>query len=109
MTDSELEGNWARTLKLLWLRVLLAVNKALALGVAIAIHKGLDEAAKWLVPAESWGPALTIMRVVFFTVFAVVYVHFAWEVLTTFIPKIGWERHIDEAQDAIAATKPVQE
>ena len=109
-SDVDLERNWKRTVKLLWLRVFLAVNKALALVVAIVIHKGLDEAAHWLLPDESWESALTLLQVGFFCVFSLVYVHFAWEVLTTFIPNIGRKRQSSrEERDATENTEPVRE
>jgi len=109
MTDAELEQGWKRVIKLLWLRVFVAANKAAALGVAILIHKGLDVAAQWVIDYPSWKGALTVLRAIFFAVFAIVYTHFAWEVLTTFIPNIGVKRQKSEAKDVVRTPEPIEE
>jgi hypothetical protein len=66
-------------------QVFVAVNKAAALFVVVCIHKGLDWAATWVTP-HGWERFLLLLRGTFFGVFALVYLHFLWEILTTFIP-----------------------
>jgi hypothetical protein len=79
--------DWKEQIKRLWIRVFLAVNKAAALGVALLIHKGLDWAARWFLP-EGWEHALTLSQGVFFVIFSVIYLHFLWEMLATFVPAV---------------------
>jgi hypothetical protein len=109
VTDAELETKWKQVLKLLWLRVFVALNKAAALGVTICVHKGLDVAAKWVIDQPGWQPALQTLRATFFVVFSLVYVHFVWEMLTTFIPNVGWKRLKSEGQNVVSTPEPVQE
>ena len=84
-------AGWKEQIGRLWIRVLLAVNKAAALGVALLIHKGLDLAARWILP-EGWEHALTLSQGVFFVIFSVIYLHFLWEMLATFVPAVRQRR-----------------
>ena len=83
--------NWRKELARLWTRVWVALNKAAALGVAILIHKGLEAAAKWIVP-EGWNISLTLLEAIFFVVFSIVYIHFLWEMLAVFVPFLKRKR-----------------
>lgn len=80
-------SDWKRDIKRLWTRVLLALNKAAALGVALLIHKGLDWAAHWILPV-GWDNALKLYQGVFFVTFSIIYVHLLWEMLATFVPAV---------------------
>lgn len=92
---------WRRDLRVLWMRVWVAANKALALLIALAIHKVLDMAGEWLIPA-GWEVCLKVFRGTFFAVFSVIYLHFLWEMLTVFVPAFKhktWKK----AQHEVAA------
>jgi hypothetical protein len=104
--DPDLE-TWQTDAKTLWIRVLVAANKLLAIGVAILMHKVLDVAAAWVAPA-GWEKAILLLRGIFFAAFSIVYVHFVWEMLTTFVPSMGSRslkvREAAHAEPEIATT-----
>jgi hypothetical protein len=87
----------------LWKQVWMALNRALALCVVVAIHKLLDVLTAWVIPPD-WQKATTLTQAVFFAAFLVVYAHFAWEFAVTFaqgpVSKIGvWLRGDKDAKD----------
>jgi hypothetical protein len=84
--EDDLSG-WKEQIRHLWIRVFLAVNRAAALGVALLIHKGLDRAIRWILPI-GWEHALMLFQAVFVEVFPVIYLHFLWEMLATFVPAV---------------------
>jgi len=79
--------DWKRQLTELWIRVFLAINRAAALGIALLIHKGLDWAIRWILP-KGWEHALMLSQAVFVVIFSVIYLHFLWEMLVTFVPAV---------------------
>jgi hypothetical protein len=83
--DDEYLRNWRRELRRLWTHVFIALNKAIALGVAVLIHKGLDWGAQWVIP-ERWPYVLDFIRGLFALVFIIIYTHFGWEILAAFVP-----------------------
>ena len=78
-------ADWKKDLRILWLRVLVALNKAVALVALIGIHKGLDITGEWLVP-EDWQYCSKLLRGSVFAAFTVIYVHVLWEMVKVFIP-----------------------
>ena len=90
MANSDTDG-WRDEIKRHGIRALLAAWKAFCLAIAVVIHKGLDVLVIWLVPT-GWETASDLLRMYFFVVFAVIYIHFGWEVLATFVPNIGRAR-----------------
>lgn len=84
--EDDLNG-WKEQIRRLWIRVFLAVNRAAALGVALLIHKGLDWAVRWILPI-GWERTLTLLQAVFVVIFSVIYLHFLWEMLVTFVPAV---------------------
>ena len=103
-------SRWKEQLWSLWIRVFLAANKAAALFVAILLHKGLDAAAVWIVPT-GWEKFLELFRGTFFVAFMVIYVHFLWEVLITFIPALSRRsvRSAEEERQAGVNVEPIAE
>ena len=75
----------------IWIRVAVATNKALALAIAVLVHKGLDAGAEWVVPHD-WGIALKLLKGIFLVGFAAVYLHFVWDFVATFVPMLGSKR-----------------
>jgi hypothetical protein len=84
--EDDLRG-WREGIKRLWIRVFIFLNKTAALGITLLIHKGLDAAMKWILP-KGWDRALELSRVLFFVIFSIIYLHFLWEMLTTFVPVV---------------------
>jgi hypothetical protein len=96
-------SNWREVIRHLWIRVWITVNKAAVLGIIVLIHKGLDFAATWVIPA-GWELVSVILRGTFFAAFSVVYLHFVWEVLVIFVPAVGRRRQKSrESGNATAA------
>jgi hypothetical protein len=84
--DDDLRG-WQERVRRLWIRVFLFINRAAALGIVLLIHKGLDIVARWIV-LMGWDRALELLEALLFVTFSIIYVHFLWEMLTTFVPAV---------------------
>lgn len=84
--EDDLKG-WQKGIKRLWIRVFIFLNKTAALGITLLIHKGLDVAMQWILPS-GWDRALELSRGLFFVIFSIIYLHFLWEMLTTFVPAV---------------------
>jgi hypothetical protein len=70
-----------------WGRVFSAVQRAIALGIFILVHYGLNRALAFVVPPNMVG-ALLFAQDVIFVIFILVYVYLAWEILTAFLPRL---------------------
>jgi len=94
-------GDWRGDLRNLWLRAWIAANKAAALLVAVGIHKAIDVATVWLIP-HGWGFVSKLFRGTFFVVFAIIYFHLMWEMLTAFVPSFRKKTWVKEKTNGAA-------
>ena len=66
----------------------------------IANSQGARLGARWILP-EGWEHALTLSQAVFFVIFSIIYLHFLWEMLATFVPTVRRRtKGIADADDA---------
>lgn len=88
--DELLEAIGSRVL--VFLRVLL---EAVSIVAFLAIHAGINRAARFFLPDFIYG--LTLLEAAFFVAFACVYAHQAWDMVVIMVPGLRqWINRKDE-------------
>lgn len=96
----------SREIKALWGKVWLAINRAIALGIFILVHFGLNKAIKAVVPnTPTLAKGEILLESILFVFFALIYVRLGWDMLRVFFPILREERKKLQPPEAFGLTQ----
>ncbi|MGO8790144.1 MAG: hypothetical protein ACLQVL_22550 [Terriglobia bacterium] len=90
--------------KVLWERVFDAMQRAAALSIFGAMHYGFNKGLEFVVP-KGFERTLLFMEGFVFLLFLMIYLHFAWDMVTVFIPVLRSAGEKEEIQNETRADR----